>query len=130
VTAAKPSILLIESERAYRDETATGLQDAGYRVIACSKTSEALEVVNGPEQIDYLITRVLMPPNQAHGVALALMVRHHKRSERRRIRILIHAQRYDELPPAVLESAPGTIHRRPKSGAELCRLFMHEFGPA
>jgi hypothetical protein len=93
-------------------------------------TSEALQILDGAEQIDFLVTRVLMPPRQAHGIALALMVRHHKRPERGAIRILIHAQRYDELDPQVLESAPGTVHRRPSSGAELCRLFQKEFGTA
>ena len=75
-----------------------------------------------------ILPSLLMAAQQAHGIALALMVRHHRRSDRRRIRILIHAQHYSELSPEVLDSAPGTIHRRPSSGTELCRLFQREFG--
>lgn len=121
-------VLLVETEQPYSDETAAALEDAGYRVIACGTAMDALEILDGPEKIDFLVTRVLMSPGQMHGIALARMCRCHSRDDRRQIRILIHAQRYHELPREVLESALGTIYHRPSSGVELYRLFQREFG--
>jgi hypothetical protein len=46
-------VLLVETEQPYSEEAATALEDAGYQVIACTTTMGALEILDGPEEIDF-----------------------------------------------------------------------------
>ncbi len=55
-------ILLVEDEAIVREVTREVLEHAGYRVLPCSGSEEALRTVTQyPEKIDLLLTDVIMP---------------------------------------------------------------------
>jgi len=64
------SILLVEDDQLVRRFAHGQLLALGYRVIETSNGAEALEVLQGPEEIDLLFTDVLMPGGM-DGRALA-----------------------------------------------------------
>jgi CheY-like chemotaxis protein len=116
-------VLLVETDPDYRDEARRAMEQAGFAVVACGGTIEALAILDGAEAFDTLVSRLLMPPGQPHGIALALMIRHGERGDRRGIRVILYAESLDDLPREAVESAPVPIHPRPTSGADLVRLL-------
>jgi CheY-like chemotaxis protein len=114
-------VLLVEWDEDYRREAVEALERDGYRVIACNTSMEALDIAaREGERIDILLSRILMPPGNPHGLALSRMVRH---KGRRDIRIVNYALHYDDLPEHEITNAPGELHPRPKNGAELADLL-------
>jgi CheY-like chemotaxis protein len=124
-TAARKVVLLVETEDEYRLEAVGALERAGFRVIACANSLDALDVLDGPEPVDMLLSRVQMPENNPHGFALARMAR----LKRPDLRTTIHyARSQTDLPDFELQAADGIVHPRPARGACLAVLVTQHAG--
>ena len=69
-------VVVVHDDPEFVARTATGLRVAGYDVATFTDTLAATDALDKAERIvEVLITRVLFPKGQPHGVALALMAR-------------------------------------------------------
>ncbi|MFL5279980.1 MAG: hypothetical protein ACJ8AW_03040 [Rhodopila sp.] len=66
-------VVLVHDDAAFLDAFASRLQQAGYEVAAYSNAITAYDVLKGATRIEVLVTRVVFPPNQPHGGALAVV---------------------------------------------------------
>jgi CheY-like chemotaxis protein len=117
-TEAHIVVLLVETEDEFRADAADALERTGFRVIACAGSHEALDVIDGPEKIDVLLTRVRMPEKCPHGFALARMAQ----LKRPGIRAIHYARSRSDLPDFEIEAAGGVVYSRPAHGAGLVAL--------
>jgi CheY-like chemotaxis protein len=100
-------ILLVEDDEVFRDATAATLRSAGYGVQAAPDYRLALEILEGDERIDLLLTDVVMP-DRVNGLALSRMAR------MRRLDLpVIYMSGYDI--PGFEDEALGTLLRKPIS---------------
>ena len=100
-------ILLVEDDEVFRDATAATLQSAGYAVQAAPDYRLALEILEGNQRIDLLLTDVVMP-DRVNGLALSRMAR------MRRLDLpVIYMSGYDI--PGLEDEALGTLLRKPIS---------------
>jgi CheY-like chemotaxis protein len=119
-TQARTVVLLVETEDDYRAEAADALQRAGFRVIACADPHQAVDVIDGPKEIDVLLTRVVMPGKWPHGFALASMAR----LKRPGIRTVLYARTRSDFPDFEVEAAGGVVRERPPRGSDLAALVV------
>lgn len=99
-------ILLVEDDEVYRESTAAVLRAAGYLVQVAPDHRLALEILEGDERIDLLVTDVVMPPARVNGLALSRMAR------MRRLGLpVIYMSGYDI--PGFEDQALGTLLRKP-----------------
>jgi CheY-like chemotaxis protein len=112
-------ILLVEDDEVFRDATATMLRSAGYAVHVAPDHRLALEILEGNERIDLLITDVVMP-DRVNGLALSRMARMRRLDLR-----VIYLSGYDI--PGFEREALGTLLRKPISDdlllAEIARTL-------
>ncbi len=72
---AKETILLAEDEAFVRKATGEALESAGYRVIVAANAAQALEAHrNCGEQVDLLLSDLIMPGISGHELANELLV--------------------------------------------------------
>jgi signal transduction histidine kinase len=71
IEATHRTVLLVEDEGIVLFATAQSLKRLGYRVLSASHAKAALEFLNGEEEIDILLTDIVMP-GQINGVELAV----------------------------------------------------------
>jgi DNA-binding NtrC family response regulator len=69
------TILLVEDDEILRLAAAQHLQQAGYTVIAASRSNDALDELDLGRPVDLAVIDVCMPRGQVNGVALARMAR-------------------------------------------------------
>jgi CheY-like chemotaxis protein len=69
------TILLVEDDEILRLAAAHHLQQAGYTVIAASRSNEALDELDLGRPVDLAVIDVCMPRGQVNGLALARMAR-------------------------------------------------------
>jgi CheY-like chemotaxis protein len=100
-------ILLVEDDEVFRDATAAVLRSAGYGVQAAPDYRVALEILEGDERIDLLLTDVVMP-DRVNGLALSRMARMRRLDLR-----VIYMSGYDI--PGFEDEALGTLLRKPIS---------------
>jgi CheY-like chemotaxis protein len=70
---ALATILVVDETAEDREITAAGLREAGYGVISCAGSREALGVLNNGHSLDLLVTDIAMP--EMHGFELACRAR-------------------------------------------------------
>jgi CheY-like chemotaxis protein len=99
-------ILLVEDDEVLRDATAAMLRSAGYVVHVAPDHRLALEILEGDERIDLLITDVVMPADRVNGLALSRMARMRRLNLR-----VIYISGYDI--PGFDREALGTLLRKP-----------------
>src|SRR5215813_5036966 len=97
-------ILLVKDDEVLRDATAAMLRSAGYAVQVAPDHRLALELLEGDERIDLLLTDVVMP-DRANGLALSRMARMRRRDLR-----VIYISGYDI--PGWEHEALGTLLRK------------------
>jgi CheY-like chemotaxis protein len=102
-------ILLVDDDEAFRYSTSATLRGAGYTVTVAEDYREALSRLESGDQIDLLITDVVMP-NRVNGFALARMAR-----MRRPDLKVIYLTAYD-LPTT---EAVGKVLSKPVTDADL-----------
>jgi CheY-like chemotaxis protein len=76
---AMATILLIEDDEPLAYALSLCLDSAGHRVITAVDANAALEKLATNEQIDLLLTDIIMPQGQPHGLSLARMARWKRR---------------------------------------------------
>jgi CheY-like chemotaxis protein len=54
-------VLVVDDEPGVRDLVCRTLRDSGYRTVEAAHGGEALEIIEGPEPIDLIVTDVVMP---------------------------------------------------------------------
>jgi CheY-like chemotaxis protein len=99
------SILLVEDDEASRISLGTLLQRAGYRVRTAPDFRLALELLEGDQSIDLLLTDIVMP-DRVNGLALARMARLRRPGVK-----LLYVTGYDI--PGVESEALGPLLRKP-----------------
>ena len=70
------AVLVVEDDPRVSRSTVGALEELGYRPIACSSGSEALETLDGGAEVDLVITDVMMPEMTGTELAAALRRRH------------------------------------------------------
>jgi DNA-binding NtrC family response regulator len=65
-------ILLVDDDEAFRDPAAQALRAAGFGVFPAHDHRRALELLEGTQPLDLLITDIVMP-DHVNGLALARM---------------------------------------------------------
>ena len=113
-------ILLVEDDEVCRESTTGVLRSAGYQVQVAPDHRLALEILEGDERIDLLVTDVVMPPDRVNGLALSRMARMRRLDLR-----VIYVSGYDI--PGFEDQALGTLLRKPVSDdlllAEIARTL-------
>jgi two-component system cell cycle response regulator CpdR len=69
--AAAHHILVVEDDDSFRRLVTRMLERAGYRVTAAADFDAAIQVIDGPEPIDLLLTDIGMPEGTPHGVSIS-----------------------------------------------------------
>jgi CheY-like chemotaxis protein len=69
------TILLIDGDELLAHALSLSLERAGHRVITAVDGNSALEKLATNERIDLLLTDIIMPQDQPHGLSLARMAR-------------------------------------------------------
>jgi PAS domain S-box-containing protein len=69
VVRGSATILLVDDEAALRDAGAEFLRSYGYRVMVAANGEEALQFARSPEQIDVLVTDIVMPGRSGRELA-------------------------------------------------------------
>lgn len=110
----QPLILLVEDELLVRDMIAEELRDAGYLVIECANSDEALVQLERVPEIDLLFTDIRMP-GPIDGFALAERVR----SRYANLPVLYTTGFYGSEPRQVSESLMLRKPYRPKVALRL-----------
>jgi DNA-binding NtrC family response regulator len=71
------SVLVVEDEALVRLLIHDELVDAGFIVRLAGSAEEAIEILQGPELVDFVFSDVIMPGSMG-GIGLADWIRHHK----------------------------------------------------
>jgi CheY-like chemotaxis protein len=104
-------ILLVEDDEAVRQASAKLLKAAGFHVYPAPDYRVALQILEGEQPIDLILTDIVMP-DQVNGLALARMARMRRRGVK-----IMYMTGYDI--PGLEEQALGTILRKPVDGTVL-----------
>jgi DNA-binding NtrC family response regulator len=73
------SILLIEDDLSSACALSRALTGAGHQLITALSGYSALKTLDTDLRIDLLLTSIVMPPGEPHGLALARMARQKRR---------------------------------------------------
>lgn len=129
--AAAPSahqrlVLVVEDEPDVRALIRRQLADAGHAVLVAASGAEALELIETVEDLDVLVTDVVMP-GRPDGLSLAAIARR-RRPDLRIVVVTGHAERLAApgRPPAAL---PYPVLMKPFTAAELAAAVAAD-GPA
>lgn len=106
---SKARVLLVDDDEGFRYAAAKALRNSGFEVIDVPDYRGALELLDGDEPVDVLVTDIVMP-ERIHGFALARMAR-----MRRPALKILYLTAYD-LPAT---EAIGKVLRKPVSDTEL-----------
>jgi CheY-like chemotaxis protein len=98
-----PRILVVEDDEAFRYVLATYLANAGYQVEEAADYRRALEVLEGDEPLDLLVSDVCL--STVNGFTIGRMAR-----QRRPGLPIIFMTAFDELP---ISEAFGTVIHKP-----------------
>jgi len=113
-------ILVVDDDEAFRKAVARFLQEAGFGVHVAADHRLALEILEGDEPVDLLLTDIVMP-DRVNGLALARMGR-----MRRRDLKIVYVTGYDL--PGIEDEALGHILRKPIEPAELVEEIKRILG--
>jgi CheY-like chemotaxis protein len=91
-TAAMATILLVEDDAAFAYALSKSLRAADHHVITALDGMSALKALDTDMRIDVLLTDIVLPARQPHGLALAHMAR-----QKRNDIAVIFMTGYDEL---------------------------------
>ncbi len=105
VATVRGHILLVEDDDACREALGRVLQRKGYAVSMAPDFREALEILESEQQIDLLLTDIVMP-DRVNGVALSRMAR-----LRRQELKVVYMTAYNI--PGIDREALGPILRKP-----------------
>jgi len=98
----KSLVLIVEDEKPIAEVLAFIVEDAGYEVAVAAHGSEALELVNGGERPDLLITDLMMPKMDGASLIRAL-----------------RSSLGSHMPPVVLMTAAGPQHAEQADADEI-----------
>jgi CheY-like chemotaxis protein len=104
---AAKHILLVDDDEVFREATAAILRTAGYAVQVAPDYRLALDILDGDERVDLLITDIVMP-NRVNGLALSRMARMRRHDLR-----VIYISGYEIA--GFEHEALGTLLRKPVS---------------
>ncbi len=114
------SVLLVEDEEPVRELVRRVLERAGYRVHAAALPGEALRVLEAGEQVDLLLTDVVMP--EMSGYQLAALARR----DRPGIRTLfISGYAHAAAQAALSVDGDAVLLQKPFAPSELARAVRH-----
>lgn len=116
-------ILLIDDDRAFRRVAARMLEDVGFAVTEAADFAAALSAVDGPEQIDLLLTDIGMPAGTPHGFSIAAVARCHRRD----LKVLYMTGDHDPEEFALCD-ADALVLRKPFTAAELRQAIATALG--
>ncbi len=122
--AAPPSrgrILVVDDDEIIAAALGQCLRMAGYEAEVAISFQMALNVLDGPQRLDLLITDLVMP-RQVNGIALARMARLRRAGLK-----IIYVTGYD-LPDGIQEQAVGPILRKPFSDEALLEKVERVLG--
>jgi CheY-like chemotaxis protein len=105
MTTPRAYILLVDDDPAFGRASSEVLRDAGFEVYCAEDFRLALEVLEGDQPVDLLLTDIVMP-QRVNGLALARMARMRRPGLK-----IIYLTGYD-LPGAERE-ALGSVLRKP-----------------
>ncbi len=69
------SIVVVHDDPQFIELSVSALLDAGHDVRAFFSSMAAISVLEAPEQLELLVSRVVFPEGQPNGVSLARMAR-------------------------------------------------------
>jgi DNA-binding NtrC family response regulator len=113
-----PRVLLVEDDQIFLRTLELVLKDAGFDVLAVSDYIPALKHLDSGEQIDVLLTDIVMP-NRVNGLALSRMAR-----LRRPGLGVVYITAHDI--PGAEEEAEGQILRKPFDSDQLLLAISRE----
>jgi CheY-like chemotaxis protein len=113
--ASRGRLLLVDDEAGFLYAAEKALRDAGFEVKAASDYQKALDILAGDEQLDLLLTDVVMPKG-INGFALARMAR------MRRLNLKVLYTTAFDVPA---HEAIGKILHKPISEAALVDEVTH-----
>ena len=73
-------IVIVEDDVAWLEVVTVMLEHAGHSVVSFTDYRGALDLVEGPDAIDLLLTDIQLPIETPHGISLARMARLRRRS--------------------------------------------------
>ena len=116
----RESVLLVEDEAPVRELVRRVLERAGYRVHTAALPGEALQVLDAGEDVDLLLTDVVMP--EMSGYQLAALVRR----DRPGIRTLfISGYAHAAAQAALSVDGDAVLLQKPFAPSELARAVRH-----
>lgn len=111
------TILLVDDDEACAFATAAYLTDCGHEVISVQSSMKALEVLEAADQIDLVLTDLVLGSGEPNGISLARMAR----MKRSGIKLMLMTG-YRDI--AADESAmPGKMFYKPLDLDELARAI-------
>jgi CheY-like chemotaxis protein len=116
-------ILLIEDDRAFRRMATRMLEEAGFAVTEAADFAAALSAVDGPDQIDLMLTDIGMPAGTPHGFSIAAVARRHRRD----LKVLYMTGDHDPEQFALCDR-DALVLRKPFTAAELRRAIADALG--
>jgi DNA-binding NtrC family response regulator len=117
-------VLIVEDDSSFRLVVARMLEVAGFRVTATENFSAAIEVIEGDDRIDLLLTDIRMPAGTPNGVTIGRMTQ----LRRHRLPIIYMTGAYDPRTLSALVPET-TVLMKPFSGAELVRAVDAVLSP-
>jgi CheY-like chemotaxis protein len=113
-TAVKPSptrasILILEDDEEYRRFLMDGLSNAGYSVVDSGDANEVLTILDGGVPFDLLITDIMMPRLQPHGIAVGNMAA----VKRRGIKIIYITGNPAKVPSNLIDTSVTPLLGKP-----------------
>ena len=115
-------VLLVEDDATLSEAMERMLGAAGCKVSTAADFRRALDVLEGPEPIDLMLTDIVMPRG-INGVALGRMARMRRRDIR-----LIYMTAYDI--PGIDTEADGPVLRKPITAERLIAEMERALGRA
>jgi two-component system, cell cycle response regulator CpdR len=120
---ALATILVVDDTAEVREITAAVLSEAGYGVISCAGSREALDVLSDGHSLDLLVTDIAMP--EMDGFELA----RHARALRPALLVAYLTGRARAVPNGPGE-VPGPILQKPYRAADLVRQVEDLMAPS
>jgi DNA-binding response OmpR family regulator len=107
-------ILLIDDDEAFRRTIARILCEAGFAVREAADFAAAMIALDGADEVDLLLTDIVMPPGKPHGFSIAAVAR-----RRRRDLKILYMTGTDDPEQFALFDPEATVLHKPFTAAEL-----------
>jgi CheY-like chemotaxis protein len=106
---ARASILVLEDDEEFRRFLVDGLSNAGYSVVDSGDANEVLAILDGGVSFDLLVTDIMMPPFQPHGIAVGNMAA----VKRRGIKIIYITGNLARVPSNLIDTSVTPLLGKP-----------------